>query len=115
MRTITVQTSFEDLHCWPDAPDEVAFLRNPHRHVFMVTVEMEVFHNDREVEFIMLKRKIDQFISEDLGLKNLTKSCESIAERIGHYLRNEYGFDRDLNVSVFEDGENGATIYFNVE
>jgi hypothetical protein len=37
MSRIQVRTSFVGVHQWKDAPDEVAFLRNLHRHVFKVS------------------------------------------------------------------------------
>jgi len=37
---IFVTFSFEGEHCYPDAPDEVSYLRNVHRHLFNVRVEM---------------------------------------------------------------------------
>jgi hypothetical protein len=56
---IEVTWQFEGLHCWPSAPDEVAFLRSPHRHIFHCRARLEVFHQDREVEFILLKRNLE--------------------------------------------------------
>jgi 6-pyruvoyl-tetrahydropterin synthase len=41
-RTITVKTSFDATHCYPDAPEEVKHLRSRHRHKFGVEVEVEV-------------------------------------------------------------------------
>jgi len=57
-KTIFITTSFEGVHCYPSAPEGVVFLRVPHRHIFGVRVEVEVYHDDRELEFILLKRKI---------------------------------------------------------
>ena len=45
----------EGIHKYPDAPDGVEFLKYPHRHIFHFRVELEVFHDDRDVEFILLK------------------------------------------------------------
>jgi len=37
----------------------MAFLRFDHRHIFHVTVWIEQFHNERDVEFILFKRFIE--------------------------------------------------------
>ena len=36
--------------------DDVSFLGYPHRHIFHFRVQIEVFHDDREIEFIQFKR-----------------------------------------------------------
>jgi len=98
---ISIKTSFEALHCWPECPiEEVSFLKNPHRHIFHVKVVMETFE-DRQIEFIDQKRKIEDFIEKYKG-KNLgSMSCEKIAEEIAEKFRAK-------KVEVEEDGENGA-------
>lgn len=130
MLGIIVRTQFEGIHCYPDAPEEVAFLRTPHRHIFHIEVEIETFHDDRELEFIMVKHEIDKFIAigptveknETLG----SQSCEIIAKRISAFIKSTYlipegtveprsGWEREedsrkVNVTVFEDLENGAFI-----
>lgn len=114
---ITVKTKFEGVHCYPNAPEEVAYLRNPHRHEFHVEAEIEVFHDDRELEFIMVKHRIDEFfeIHSELG----SMSCEMIAMELRNHLWKLYplpkGEDtfsgtrgRKINIRVSEDGENGV-------
>lgn len=103
---ISVSHQFEGFHCWPEAPVEVAFLRFPHRHMFHIKAVIEVRHDDRELEFILVKRFIaDITMDENLG----SKSCEMIAREILGALTEKYGF-RFMEVSVFEDGENGAIV-----
>lgn len=117
-RLITVHTSFEGFHRYADAPDEVSYLRDVHRHIFNVSVQMEVFHADRELEFIMVKHQLDKFIScLPVRVKeNAAKmSCEMIAERIIEYLTVSYGSTRSINVSVDEDGENGSVVVWEGE
>jgi hypothetical protein len=105
-----VKTRFTGEHRWPNAPDEVAFLRDYHRHEFHVEVSVEQTHNDRDVEYIMMKRALDDFLSEwpqKLG----SKSCEMMAEDIiEDFLVPNYGDERRYGVSVIEDGENGALV-----
>lgn len=104
--TVFCTTRFEASHSWPAAPDPVAFLRDPHRHEFHVRVEVRVDHDDRDIEFIMLKREVDRFIAEDLGEVNF--SCEMYADAIKAHVEDEYG--RPARVEVSEDGENGAIV-----
>ena len=65
-RTIVVKTQYEGIHCWPEAPDEVNFLKSLHRHIFNIEVEVEVHNDDRDIEFIMLKHRINHWLSLQL-------------------------------------------------
>lgn len=105
--SIFVTTSFEGIHCYPQAPDEVAFLRSPHRHIFHIRYEVEVFHDDRELEFILVKRALEAQIPHFKTLEN--KSCEMIARRILEW-SDMYCGKRTVNITVSEDGENGAVL-----
>lgn len=107
---IIVRGDYEFSHLYADAPEEVAYLRNLHRHIFNYEVEIEVFHNDRELEFIMVKHQINKFVKASCSAWPMTTSCERMAMDIGSYLRANYGFERELTVSVFEDNENGAKV-----
>lgn len=107
---IIVRGQFEFCHRYADAPEEVAYLRNLHRHMFNYEVEIEVYHDDRELEFIMVKHEIEDFLLNRDRIWPETTSCEQMAQSIGNFLRTHYGFERDLTVSVFEDNENGAKV-----
>lgn len=115
--TVTCKTSFEGIHRFAEAPEEVAYLRVPHRHIFNVEVEMDVFHDDREVEFIMLKHKVDAYIRAYLDVNGVwqmdTLSCEQVAQMLMNYLEQQFdqSAQRDIVISVLEDNENGATVY----
>ena len=107
-----VTTQFEGLHRWKDAPDEVAFLRAYHRHIFHIRFEVEVVEEDRELEFILLKRELEHLVQLLLVGRNLDESCESIAKnivdfmtRVGHMCEG-----RAARCEVSEDGENGAIV-----
>lgn len=116
---ITVKTQFEGVHSYPDAPKEVYYLRTPHRHMFHVEAEIEVFHDDRELEFIMVKHCIDDFFDRNNHMGST--SCEMIAKELQDHLKQKYPIteemmlknrynhlDRKVNVRVSEDGENGV-------
>ena len=110
-----IEVSFqkEGIHCYPEAatnPDlaDVAFLAHPHRHMFHFKVRMTVKHDNRDVEFIQLKRALENHVDTN-DLNN--KSCEMMAQNIINYLMDNYKY-REFVVSVFEDGENGAIIEY---
>lgn len=106
-KSIVIRTQFGAFHCWPEAPEEVSFLRNPHRHVFFIVVKWGVNHNDRDKEFLMLKKQVDNFIYNSFGKGNLGRmSCEDIADKIHD------AFPDSSFVSVFEDNENGVEAYY---
>lgn len=107
--TIKVKTRFEGIHSWPDAPDEVGFLRWPHRHLFHVQVELEVYHDDREVEFLLFQREIQAFIAQRPSLGS--SSCETICKDILGYVVDHYP-RRNCTVDVSEDGENGSSVKY---
>ena len=100
---IVIKTQFPATHCWPDCPyPEVSYLRNPHRHLFYVTMKWKVTHDNRDKEFIMMKNKINHFIRESWYNQFIgSTSCEMLARQLANK------FDADF-VSVFEDNENGA-------
>lgn len=129
-RWIKVNTEFRGIHNWPECPyDEVAFLRDPHRHTFKVEVKVAVEHHDREVEFFMFQHDVDRAIRaielstindhmepEFSGIEPIQlgrKSCEEIAEDIYERLSSKY--NREMIISVSEDGEVAAEIEFRPE
>ena len=103
---IFITTQFEGMHRYENAPHEVSYLRNFHRHIFKVKVVIEVFHNDRELEFILFKRYINAIIKKYINKAN-AGSCEMMAEIITDKVLEAYP-ERELTVEVSEDGENGA-------
>lgn len=112
MRKTYIKVSFqkEGIHKYPAAKDlpGVEFLQYPHRHIFHFYITMEVFHDDRDVEFILLKRELESLYTN--GTMQLDyKSCEMICNDIIDYLENEYP-NRGLQVEVYEDNENGGIV-----
>jgi len=107
MRQIVwVTASFEALHRWPDAPIEVDFLQNLHRHIFHVRLEV-LTQSDRQVEFMMLKWELQDFLSGIRQNQGPT-SCESFCTTILDEF-NDKGYIVS-KVTVSEDGENGCTL-----
>lgn len=109
-KTIWVTYQKEGIHCYPDAPEGVEFLKHPHRHMFHFKVEIEVFHDDRDIEFILFKRELEGLYT-DGTLQLNHRSCEMMADDLSDYIMKTYP-GRKLTITVSEDGENGATCYY---
>ena len=109
---VFVNTRFEGCHRWPEAPSEVGFLKDLHRHEFHVKLSIKVTHNDRDIEFIMLKRWLDDYINTSIDFMPDTKSCEDMASKIIEGACLKWGDTRDMICTVSEDGENGSELTY---
>jgi len=128
MRSIWVTFSKEGIHKYPAALedpnlatgdwDDVSFLGYPHRHIFHFKVWLEVFHDDRDVEFIQFKRWLERLYSEVDSSSSVLqldyKSCEMIADDLASEIQAMYP-NRWLKISVAEDNENGCEMEYPVE
>jgi hypothetical protein len=92
---------------------DVSFLGYPHRHIFHFKVAIEVFHDDRDIEFIQFKRWLEN-LYKDAILALDFKSCEMIAEDLYSQITARYP-GRAVWIDVSEDGENGCHIQFEKE
>ena len=121
-RKIWVTFRKEGIHKYPAAATDpalatgdeydVSFLASPHRHIFHFRVWIDVFHNDRDVEFIQFKRWLEKLYSSNQGVLSLDyKSCEMIADDLYLQIATKYP-DRAVWIEVAEDGENGALIKY---
>jgi hypothetical protein len=120
-RMIWVTFNKEGIHRYPAASTDpklasgdeydVSFLGMPHRHIFHFTVGIQVFHNDRDIEFIQFKRWLENLYKEGTLELNF-KSCEMISDDLYEQIASRYT-GRDVEISVSEDNENGATICYN--
>ena len=122
-RQIWVTFSREGIHKYPAAATDpklatgdqydVSFLGYPHRHIFHFRISIDVFHNDRDIEFIQFKRWLEQLYSSDQAVLQLDyKSCEMIADDLYVQIASKYP-GRNVTISVSEDNENGCTITYN--
>jgi hypothetical protein len=128
-RKIWVTFQKEGIHCYPAAATDpqlatgdeydVSFLASPHRHIFHFQVWIDVFHNDRDIEFIQFKRWLENLYSgtgpyaENQVLELNYKSCEMIADDLYIQIANRYP-GRAVTIEVSEDGENGCRIVYNL-
>ena len=110
---VIASLTVDGIHNWPDAKNvfpEVKFLSDTHRHIFHITAKKQVNHDDRDVEFIMFKRDISDYITAQYWREVIrvhdfkSKSCEMLAKELVKEFELEY-------CSVFEDNENGAEVY----
>jgi len=124
-RKIWVTFRKEGIHKYPAAATDpnlatgdeydVSFLANPHRHIFHFRVWIDVFHNDRCIEFIQFKRWLENLYSSSNNNNSVLeldfKSCEMIADDLYVQIAARYP-DRAVWIEVAEDGENGCLIKY---
>jgi hypothetical protein len=89
---------------------DVSFLGYPHRHTFHFKVSIEVFHDDRDIEFIQFKRWLENLYKGAILALDF-KSCEMIAEDLYTQINARHP-GRAVTIEVSEDGENGCYIQF---
>ena len=85
---------------------DVSFLGYPHRHIFHFRVAIEVFHDDRDIEFIQFKRWLEKLYAEKTLALDY-KSCEMISDDLYLTIIKRYP-GRRITIEVSEDGENGS-------
>jgi hypothetical protein len=97
----TFATGKDDLY-------DVSHLAHKHMHYFTIKISVQVSHSNRDIEFIQLRRWLDQYFGigpVDFG----NRSCEMIAEDISLELAESYP-NSELRIEVAEDNINGAFI-----
>ena len=116
-RQIWITWQKEGIHKYPAALTDpaladVQFLGYPHRHIFHFRVWIDVFHNDRDLEFIQFKRWCESLYNSDNSVLSLDyKSCEMMADDLYIQIASRYP-GRVVHIEVSEDGENGALIRY---
>jgi hypothetical protein len=119
-RKIWVTFQKEGIHKYPAAATDpalatgdqydVSFLASPHRHIFHFRVWIDVFHNDRDIEFIQFKRWLENLYKDSILALDY-KSCEMIADDLYTQIAGRYP-GRAVWIEVAEDGENGCLIKY---
>lgn len=109
MNRIFVKWTAMGFHYWPGAVKHPhrKYLADRHRHLFHFRVEMDVMHDDRDVEFhdVLQYCKFVTSDSRDYG----PMSCEAIARMLLERVNHKWP-DRNASVTVSEDNECGATV-----
>ena len=119
-KSIWVTFRKEGVHLYPAAATDpalatgdeydVSFLGVAHRHIFHFKVRIEVFHDDRDIEFIQFKRWLEKLYNEDI-LELNHRSCEMISDELYTQISTRYP-GRFVEIEVAEDGENGSLTFY---
>ena len=121
-RKIWITFRREGIHRYPAAATDphlatgdeydVSFLASPHRHIFHFRVWIDVWHSNRDLEFIQVKRWLESFYSKDI-LQLDFKSVEMLADDL--YLQTAERYpDRAVWIEISEDGENGCLVKYDL-
>lgn len=105
-KRVVTFNSIEGYHHYPDAPQEVEFLKYPHRHMFEIRCQFKVTDSNREIEIFLKQGEVFMKISKHFGRPADfgAMSCEMIGEWIMDK------FENCVEVEVLEDGYGGAII-----
>lgn len=115
-RWIYVNFQKAGFHKYPAAEtdpmlSDVSYLGNRHRHLFKFIVQIEIFHNDRELEFHQVLNYCESlFESQTIDIDY--KSVEMLADDLYLQLAEKYP-GRNIKINVSEDGECGCIIEYN--
>ena len=93
-------------HSYPDAPASCAYLSKRHRHIFIISCEFKVSHNNREIEINTMQEQLSAKLQEEFGApcEFGSLSCEDVAT----WLLNR--FPEMSEAKVLEDGFGGSII-----
>lgn len=115
---ICVKFQKEAIHRYPAAAydprlADVSFLSFPHRHMLHFKISIRVFHDDRDIEFILFKRWLESLYSEKI-LDLDYKSMEMISDDLAQVIHDKYP-GRAIGIEVYEDDENGSIKFYQPE
>jgi len=88
---------------------DVSYLADKHRHIFKFRVEIEIFHNDRDLEFHQVLNYCESLYQSQLDIDY--KSVEMLADDLYLQLAARYP-ERYMAIEVSEDGECGCRIEY---
>ena len=119
-RYINVKFVKEGIHRYPAAAtdpklktgswDDVSFLGNEHFHYFHFVVTLEVFENNRDIEFIQFRRWLENLYSEKT-LNIDFMSCEMLCEALIEKIKVKYP-GRYMKIEIYEDNINGGILEY---
>jgi PDZ domain-containing secreted protein len=117
-----VYTTFqkEGYHCFPEAGTDpkyvttdkynVSHLAHRHMHYFNFKVWVEVTHSNRDIEFIQMRRQIEDWYGDEVLTLN-GKSVEMMSEDLYEKLSTKYP-GVEIRIDISEEGINGAYTEF---
>lgn len=103
---VEVKFSVLGLHYWPDAPEDLSFLRDKHNHRFVFRARFVVTDLDRQIEFFTVQELMRQWLLRNYESTSIffdfgSNSCEMLATKMLNDLDATW-------VGVWEDDENGS-------
>ena len=75
--------------------------------MFHFKVYIEVFHDNRDIEFILFKRWVEDTLVFIYGHGFQNKSCEMLSGLLAQQINIRYP-NRKIKIEISEDGENGT-------
>lgn len=85
---------------------DVSHLGFRHMHYFFFKVWVEVFHDNRDIEFIQMRRWIEElYDSGYLSMDN--QSCEMMSDALAIQLRCRYP-NSEIRIDISEENINGS-------
>ena len=102
-------------HLYPAAAtdptlQDVSYLGYKHRHLFKFKIQIEVFHDDREIEFHQFLNFCESmFSSNQIDINH--KSVEMLSDDLYSVISQKYP-NRDMIITISEDGECGCYIEY---
>ena len=119
-RYINVKFQKDGIHRYPEASidpklktgdwDDVSFLGNEHFHYFYFNVTIEVFQNNRDIEFIQFRRWLERLYTDNV-LQMDFMSCEMLCESLIEQILKKYP-SRYIKVEIYEDNINGGILEY---
>lgn len=89
---------------------DVSYLADRHRHLFKFKVAIEVFTDDRDIEFHQFLNWLESLYDGE-ALEIDYKSCEMLADDLAEQIQSRYQ-GRDIKIIVSEDGECGVENFY---
>jgi len=106
--TVIIQFEIAGFHHYPNAPQQVQFLSNDHRHTFKIKAGYSVEDLNREKEIFIERDYITEYLTETYGspCQFGAMSCEMIAAEILEYAIE----DGMIWCEVWEENTGGARV-----
>lgn len=106
--SIVVFFTMPGFHHYPEAPEDVAFLRDRHRHLFHFRLYFRVSHHNRDLEFFQQAQKVKQLLRSEFGEPCEFENCS--CEMVADWFLDRFQSEGCFKVEVSEDGENGSVV-----
>lgn len=105
---VIIRLEIDGFHRYPNAPEEVSFLANNHRHTFVITCAYAIIDLDREKEIFICRDEVKKYIENKYGIPAQFNdmSCEMICNDI----LNSFSGDWMRWCEVWEENTGGARV-----